>query len=150
MHDAPVPPSPPKYSYLHKKNAKRVEQLQYVTEWMAFVLGMWTAQDPEFLDEDFAALWGLTRWLCGLRLPKTVDDFWTGPPVLERKPTPQPQDGNGHNGQTAREEPTPPPTLTAGRGQRVAGSGHDWAPGPLLARRPLKIQPMNALRGTER
>lgn len=128
-----MPPPPPKYSYLHRKNAERVEQLIYVTKWMAVVIGTWVELDPEFLDEDFASVWTLTRWLCGLQLPETVDDFWTGPPVLERKPTPPPKDRNGSSDQTAREEPTPPLTLTGeatsmGRWQRPQLGGGGKAP----------------------
>lgn len=103
MHDAPVLPPPLRVSYLAADNAKRVEQLQWVTLRMAFTVGFWTTKDPEDIDDDFAALWGLTCWFCGLQLPQTVDDFWRGPSVLERNLTPPPQHRNDRSGQAAKE-----------------------------------------------
>jgi hypothetical protein len=86
MHHAPVPASLPRYAYLASKNAKRAEQLQWVTQWMAFVVGMWAIQGLDGISVDFTALWGLTGWFCGLQLPETVHDLWSGPPILEHKP----------------------------------------------------------------
>jgi hypothetical protein len=147
-----VPPPSPKYSYLHRKNAERVEQLIYVTKWMAVVIGTWVELDPEFLDEDFAPVWTMTRWLCGLQLPETVDDFWTGPPVLERKAAQRPQQ-NGRNGHTAREGATPSPSLTReaelmGGWQQPQLGGGGKAPAALEGPDLRRGEPTNANRGT--
>jgi hypothetical protein len=117
LHDAPVLLPPPKASYLALENAKRVVQLQHVTQWMAFTVGMWVTQDVEDIDEDFAALWGLTCWFCGLQLPGTVHDFWTGSPILDRKRMPTRFD---YDRPTAGEGPTQL-RLPGEEGQRTAG-----------------------------
>jgi hypothetical protein len=73
--------------FLASENARRVEQLQSVVKKMVLTTVTWASRDPEYIGDQFAALWVAIRWLCELQLPETVNDFWTGPPVLERKPT---------------------------------------------------------------
>lgn len=148
LQGPPAPSPPPKYSYLHRKNAERVEQLQYVAKWMAVVTGTWIVPEPEFLDDGFVALWTLTRWICGLQLPETVDDFWTGPPVLERGAARRPQQ-NGRNGHTAREGA---PSLTRGaesmgRWQQPQLGGGGKAPAALEGPDLGQAQPIKAREG---
>jgi hypothetical protein len=91
MHNAPVPPPPPKVSYLADEDARRVEQLEFVARKMVQVVVTWASRDSDYIGDQFAALWATTRWVCELELPKTDDDFWAGPPVLARMTPPTQQ-----------------------------------------------------------
>jgi hypothetical protein len=86
LHAAPVPPPPPRVSYLALENAKRVEHIQIVAKKMVIATITWATRNPDYIGDQFAALWGTTRWLCGLKLPETVEEFWSGAPILELKP----------------------------------------------------------------
>lgn len=103
MHRVRITPPTPRRVYLSAEDAKRVEHLKFVVERQVLVIATWATCDSDCTDEEFAVLRAMIRWVCSFELPESVEDFWSGPPILERKSSsPTAKDLKESNGHTSR------------------------------------------------
>jgi hypothetical protein len=84
----PSPPAPP--LLLPPARAERLNQALGVYMLMASLSWLWEVEDVD----DVPILLAATNWFGSLCWPQTNEEFWTGPPLLDREPEQPPRAEN--------------------------------------------------------